>query len=81
MASRAPSTSTHAHTEHLFTPMDTQGAFVVTNWGGGGGVRGGWRGGGLKGEGEEGICLGWGWEKRRKWTVCLGTSSPISLMV
>ena len=58
MASRAPSTSTHAHTEHLCTPMDTQGAFVVTNWGGGGGVRGGWLGGGLRGEGEESIWLG-----------------------
>lgn len=66
VASQAPSTSTHAHTEHLFTPMDTQGAFVVTNWGGTGGVRGGWCGGGLRGEGEEDIWLGWGWEKRRK---------------
>ena len=36
-----PSTGTHAHTEHLFTPpMDVQGAFAVINWGRGGGRRG-----------------------------------------
>lgn len=60
MASRAPSTSTHAHTEHLFTPMDMQGAFVVTNWGGGGG-------GGMAGaEGREKKAFGWGGAGKKK---------------
>lgn len=31
----SPSTGTHAHTEHLFAPMDVQGSFAVINLGGG----------------------------------------------
>lgn len=62
MASQAPSTSTHAHTEHLFTPMDMQGAFVVTNWGGGRGMA--WRG--AEGEGRRRHLVGVGVGKEKK---------------
>lgn len=33
LRAKQPSTSTHAHIEHLFTPMLLQGAFISIKWG------------------------------------------------